>query len=297
MTDLVSERPGPMPFRLLLDEAIRQARRHFRALYPSVAIPLAVVTTLMAAAQALWFSSMVRSFGSPRQPIWAPQVYLLALVNFALLIVAVMALQVGAIDALSGRPIAMKRAWRFAARGRVLFTLFVSYVLGIAALFCCCFPVLFVGPVLALVPPIMAEEERFGFAAVNRSFELATYDSGKGLFERPFMKVLLLLIVGVLLSYVLGLLVALPFQIPMWIDMFRKAAAGKDMVQGMTSWLWLQVPAQFLNALVSSAVYLYMSFGIALLYFDTRGRKEGTDLHSEIEEVFPPAPPPGDLPL
>jgi hypothetical protein len=296
MSDLAFERPGPMPFRLLLDEALRQARRYFRALYPSVAIPLAVLTTLLAAAQALWFSRLVKGLGS--QPaFWAPQVYLLALVNFALLMIAIMALQVGAVDALSGRPVDMKRAWRFAARGRVLGTLLVSYVLSLASVFCCCIPALFVVPLLSFVPLVMAEESRFGFGAVSRSFELAMYDPGKGFFERPLVKVLLLLLVGLIVSYALGILVALPFQIPMWIDMFRNAAAGEDMVRSMPRWLWLQVPAQFLNALASSAVYLYMCFGTALLYFDTRGRKEGTDLRSEIESVFPPAPPPGDLPL
>ena len=31
----------PMPFRVLLDEAMKLTRRFFRAIYPSVAIPLA----------------------------------------------------------------------------------------------------------------------------------------------------------------------------------------------------------------------------------------------------------------
>jgi hypothetical protein len=296
MTDPGFSRPGPMPFRLLLDEAIRQARRHFRALYPAVAIPLAVATTLMAVVQALWFSRLTADIGSLRTPFWAPQVYLLALVNFGLLVLAVMALQVGAIDALSGRPVDMKRAWRFALRGRVLITLLVCGVLEIASVFCCCFPALFVVPWLSFVSPVMAEEGRFGLDSISRSSELTLYDSGQGFFERPLMKVLLLIVVGVLVSYLLGLLVVMPFQIPMWIDMIRRIAAREDPVQGMPTWVWLQVPAQFLNSLVSSAVYLYMSFGIGLLYFDTRGRREGSDLRSEIDSMFP-APPPGERPF
>jgi hypothetical protein len=82
----------------------------------------------------------------------------------------------------------------------------------------------------------------------------------------------------------------------MWVDMFRSAAEGKDVAEKMGSWLWLQVPAQFLNALASSAVYLYICFGMSLLFFDTRGRKEGSDLQSDIEAMFPSAPPP-TLPL
>jgi hypothetical protein len=196
---------------------------------------------------------------------------------------------------LMGRPVDMKRAWRFAVRGRVLFTLFLCYVAGLVSFFCCCLPALFVIPLFAFASPVMAEEGRFGFDALSRSSELALHDPGQGLFERPLVKVLLFLVVGVLISYLLGLLVALPFQIPMWVDMFRKAASGEDTLQAMPRWLWLQVPAQFLNALVSTAVYLYMSFGIALLFFDTRGRKEGTDLRSEIDAVF--GGPPPELPL
>jgi len=43
---------GPMPFRLLLDEAMRHARRHFRAIFPSVAVAAANLTRALQAAQA-----------------------------------------------------------------------------------------------------------------------------------------------------------------------------------------------------------------------------------------------------
>jgi hypothetical protein len=289
--------PGQMPFRLLLDEAIRQARRHFRAIYPSVAIPLAVTTTLAAAAQALWMSRMMADLGSPAS-LWAPEVYVLALLNFGLLLVAVMAMQVGVMDALTGRPVEMKRAWRFAARGRVLLVLFLSYVASVASVLCCCVPALFVVPLLSFIPPVMVEEGRLGLDSFSRSSELALYDPGLGFFERPLVKVLLLLVVGVIVSTVLGFLVAVPFQIPMWIDMARSTAMGEDVVERMPTWLWLQVPAQFLSALASAAVYLYLCFGIALLYFDSRARKEGSDLRGEIDAMFPGSTPPaGDRPF
>jgi hypothetical protein len=82
------------------------------------------------------------------------------------------------------------------------------------------------------------------------------------------------------------IVVALPFQLPMLVDIFRSAAAGEDPTERVGSWLWLQVPGQLLGALASTAVYLYMSFGVSLLFYDTRGRKEGTDLASAIDEVF-----------
>ena len=288
MNDLAFQRPGPMPFRLLLDEALRLARQHFRAIYPQVAIPVAVVATLLAVAQALWLSQLTTSLSAFGM---TPGIYLLTLVYVGLLVVAYMAMQVAVLDVLSGRPADMKRAWSFAIQGRALGTLFLWYVSALASVFCCCFPALYVWPLLSFVPPVMVEEGRFGVDALRRSAELTGYDPGQGLWERPIVKVLLFLVVGLIISYLLGLLVALPFQLPMYIDMFRKAASGEDTLQAMPRWMWLQVPGQFLNALVSTAVYLYMCFGIALLYFDTRGRREGTDLRSEIDVVFGGPPP------
>lgn len=292
MNDLAFQRPGPMPFRILLDEALRQARRHFRAIYPQVAIPVAVLATLLAVAQALWFSRLPAG-GSVLG--FTPGMYLMTLMYAGLLLVAYTAIQVAAVDVLSGRPADMKRAWRFAIQGRVLGTLLVWYLVAVVSLLCCCLPALVVVPLLSFISPIMVEEGRFGLAAFSRSVELAGYDPGQGFLVRPIVKMLLFLVVGVLITYLLGLLVALPFQLPMYLDMFRNAASGEDTLKAMPRWLWLQVPAQFLNALVSTAVYLYMCFGTALLYFDTRGRKEGTDLRSEIDAVF--GGPPPELPL
>jgi len=295
MNDITFQRPGPMPFRLLIDEALRQARRHFRVLYLPVAVPVAVFATLLAVVQAAWFSRLTTATDIGALSI-TPGVYLLTLIYVGILVVAYTALQVGVMDVLEGRPADMKRAWSFAIQGRVLGTLFLWYVAVLASALCCCIPALYVGPLLSFTSPIMVNEGKFGTDALRRSSDLANYDAGQGFFERPIVKVFLFLLVGILISYLLGLLIALPFQIPMYVDMFRKAASGEDTIQSMPRWLWLQVPAQFLNALVSTAVYLYMCFGIALLFYDTRGRKEGTDLRSEIDAIFG-GPPPPELPL
>lgn len=294
MTEPDFGRPGPMPFRLLLDEAIRQARRHFRAIYPSVAIPIAILATAISAAQALWFSRLTRSAGTMPSP-FSPGVILLSLAYLGVLVVAYNAMQVAAIDALSGRPVDMKRAWRFTVQGRVLGTLFLWYA---ATIISCC-AVLLVGPMLSFVPPVIVDEGRFGIGALRRSTELSFHFPRGRFLESPLVKVFLLLFVGLLLAYAVGLVVSLPFQIPMWIDMFRNAAKGEEIVQRMPTWLWLQTPAQFLNALATTAVHLYICFGIALLFFDARGRKEGSDLRSEIDSMFPapPAPPAGERPF
>jgi hypothetical protein len=282
-----------MPFRLLLDEALRQARRNFRAIYPAVAIPVAIVSTAMAALQAVWFSKLTLDLGSQTPGFLSPGYLLMLLVQIGLFVVAGNALQVGAVDAVSGRPVDMRRAWRFSLRGRVLVTLALSLGLSLVSFFCCCLPALVVMPMLSLVSTVMVEEDTFYIQALSRSIDLTTYRPHGRWQEMALFRALLVLFVGVLLAYLVGILVSLPFQIPMYIDIFRHAAAGEDMVRRMSSWVWLQVPAQFLNALATQAVSVYTSFGLALLFHDARGRKEGTDLRQEIDSMFaPPSPPP-----
>jgi hypothetical protein len=292
MNDIPFAPPGPMPFRLLLDEALRLARRHFRAIYPAVAIPVALLSTAAAVVQATWFSRMMADLGTQRFPFLNPGYLVMILVQVGGLVIANNALQVAVIAVLSGAPVDMRRAWRFSLQGRVVGTLLLSFLLVLLSMFCCCLPALVVVPLLAFVSPVMADEGRFGVPALSRSVELTRHSPPGRWQEMPLFKVLLLILVGVLLAYLVGILVSLPFQLPLYISAFRRAATGEDVVKGMSSWIWLQVPAQFLNALASEAVYLYTGFGAALLYYDARGRKEGTDLRVEIESMFPPPPPP-----
>lgn len=287
------QRPRPMPFPLLIDEAVWQARRHARTLFLPVAVPLTLFTTLMAVVQILWLSrSSAPVPGS--SPFGSPELILLAVFNVGLLLIAVMTLQVGVMDILAGRPVDMRRAWRSAVRGRVLVTVFLCYMASIVSLVCCCLPAFFIIPILSFAAPVMVEEDQFVIDAVSRSLDLALYGP-EPFFERPWTKMLLLFLVGVLISTALGLLVAVPFQLPMYIDIFRQVASGEDALPNMTKWLWLQVPAQFLSSLASTALYIYMAFGIGLLFYDARGRKEGVDLRSEIHEVF--GGPPPELPF
>jgi hypothetical protein len=283
--------PGPMPFPLLLDEAVWQARRHFRAIYPRVAVPVAIISAGVAALQAVWFSSLTLDLGS--QPgFLSPGYFLILLIQVGLFVVAGNALQVAAVDAVAGRPVDIGRAWRFSLRWRVLVTLALSLGLSLAAFFCCCLPALVVIPMLSFVSTVMVEEDTFYVRALSRSIDLTLYRPQGRWQEMALLRAVLMLLVGLLLAYLVGILVSLPFQIPMYIDLFRHAAAGEDMVRRMSSWVWLQVPAQFLNALATQAVDVYVSFGLALLFHDARGRKEGTDLRQEIDSMFAPPPPP-----
>jgi hypothetical protein len=285
--------PGPLPFHVLLDEAQRLARRHFRAIYPAVAIPLALVTTAVTAIQAHWFSSRMADLGAQAISFLNPAYLGVTLLHIALLLVGYNAMQVAAVRATSGAPVDMRQAWRFTVRARTLGTLLLWYAMLFASLGCCCLPVFFVAPLLSFIPPAMVEEGRFGLQAISRSVDLARRHPPGRWQESPLIKAALLLLVGTLLGYLVGLLVSLPFLLPGYVNIFRKAAAGEDFSAGMSSLLWMQVPAQCLNALASAAVYLYVCFGIALLFHDARGRQEGTDLRAEIESAFPPPGEPG----
>ena len=214
--------------------------------------------------------------------------------------VAYNTLQVAAIDALAGRPVDMRRAWRFTVRGRVLGTLILWYVAILASMFCCCLPVLFVVPLLAFVPAVMV-----GRGAVRLSRRSRAAPSSPGTTPpaswraSPLVKVFLLLLVGGLLAYLAALLVSAPLPAA---DVHRHIPQGRRRGglrrRGCRAWVWLQVPAQFLSSLVSTAVYLYVCFGVAMLFYDIRGRKEGSDLRAEIESAFPGAgePPPPPFP-
>jgi len=290
MTDPLRPRPGPMPIVPLLDEALWLTRVHIRAIFLPVALPVAVFATLAGVVQAVNVQSLFKG-GTPSPTLfWTPQVLLTAALLGLLSAVAYVAGQVAALDALAGRPVDMRRAWRVAVRPAVWGTLLLSFLAILVSFLFCVLPVFFVAPLLAFAVPVMAEEGKLGTGALSRSAELAVFNSSRRLMEHPIVKVLLLMVVSTLISYLAGLLVALPFQLPMFIDLFRKALAGnQDVTSVVARWIWLQIPAQFLSSLARTAIYVYTAFGMALLYADVRSRKEGIDLWPEIDALFPAA--------
>jgi hypothetical protein len=287
--------PGRLPFTVLLDEAMRRTRRHIREIFPAVAIPLALLSAAVGVFQALWFQDLksegLGSLGG--SPFLSLPTVLLGLAHSIVLAIGLVALQKAAVDATAGRPVDMKEAWRFAVRGPVLVTLFLQGLAIIAALLVCCVPIFYVAPLLSLVSVVMAEEKIFGTAALSRSAALTRYDPDGRFFETALFKAFALMIVTVVISYAVAFLVVLPFQVPMFISLFRDAAAGKDPAAAMgtmSKWLWIQIPSQILQTLTTVAVFLYAAFGYALLFFDARSRKEGSDLAAEIHTVFGSGP-------
>ena len=289
-----------MPFTRLLDEAMRLVRPNFRAMFPSVAIPLALMAALSGILQALLMQSMTGAVEGDIGSLGAPfaftcGTYAVLFVQIFVMLVGFMALQKAAVDATLGRPIDMKGSWRFAVQPAVLGTIILQgLAIGGSAL-ACLVPVLYVAPLLSLVGPIMAAENIYGGTALSRSADLTRYNPQNRFFETPLVKALAFMIVTAVISYAIAFVVVLPFQIPMYVDIFRQAASGEEPSMGvMAKWFWIQVPSQILQMLATVAVYTYSSFGYALLFFDARNRKEGSDLATEINTVFGPGTPSGE---
>jgi len=103
---------------------------------------------------------------------------------------------------------------------------------------------------------------------------------------------------ALLLGYVLGVVVQLPLLVTQQVLLFRGLAGGEPMdAQAVMARLgWLAVPSQMLATLVQMGVKLYAAFGMTLLYFDVRRRREGDDLQEAIARLAGAAPgfiPPG----
>jgi hypothetical protein len=285
-------RTGLLPFTLLIDEAMKLMRRHFKVMFPAVAAPLAVAAAATAVFQALMLKNITTEISPAGMPTFSLGSIVMGLLQMFILIVGMIALQKAAVEATAGRPVDMRAAWRFALRPTVLGTLILQGLAVVASVFACCVGVLYVAPLLALTGPAMADEGVVGPTALSRSATLTRYNPRGNFLETPQVKALGLMLITALISYTMSAVVTIPFQLPMYLDMFRDIAAGNEPnLAGMSQWAWLQIPAQVLNMVATIAVATYSSFAYALLFFDTRARKEGSDLAGEIHAVFGPGAP------
>lgn len=287
MSDLTAPAPvpaGPMPFTRLLDEAMRLVRRHFRAIYVPMMIPFALLAAGMGAIQAMLMKNATNGAAPMEQLALTCGILVLYLPLIFLLMIGIMAIQKAAIDAAAGRPVDVKGAWGFAFRPPVLGTLLLQGLAYFGAALACFIPILYVAPLLSLVAPAMVVEGVYGGRALSRSAELTRYNPQNRFFETPLVKAFGLMVVTAVISYALVLLVVIPFKLPQIIDTVRQAASGQE--PEVTKWYWTEIPSQIFQVLASVAVYIYSSFGYALLFFDARSRKEGSDLATEIDTVF-----------
>jgi hypothetical protein len=279
----------PLPFRLLIDEAIKLTRRHFKQMFLPVALPVAVAQAVLPLLQGFVFA---HGFFSPSPD---PATAILGMVGF--LCVAVLAgavwglgygaLVVAATEAQSGAGVSMGRAWLTMVRPRVFGTSLLLWMATMVGCMLCVLPGIFVLLLFSLTVPVMVAEQVYGTAALARGAALVRENPQGQFATSPLLRVFLILVIGYILSLAVGMVIQIPFAILQQIMMFREAAAGQiaDPAALMAKMTLFQVPAGFLNALATTAVQVYMAFALSLFYFDLRRRQEGSDLEAAVQEM------------
>lgn len=282
----------PKPFRVLVDEAMALTRRFFWPIYPSVAIPVTLVSVVFAVIQASWMGDFFqRSMGSvPDLSALLTGCTGLAATLLGTLVVQTLAntaMVAACVDAVDGRSVDMGRSWRFVAQARVWGTLLLFWAVIVIGLILLVLPGVYFMLVLSLTTVVMAAEQLFGSSAFSRSRALISYNPEKKFLVNPKTKIAALFLIAWIISSLVGALVNLPFSIAQNVVMAHRVSSGMaaDPAVLMRGLLWLQIPSAFLSSLVKMAVALYTSFGMALLYFDIRRRKEGVDLEEAIERL------------
>jgi hypothetical protein len=136
-----------------------------------------------------------------------------------------------------------------------------------------------------MLMPVILEERVHWLAALRRSAEVARFNPTRRLGDDPRVKVFLLAIAGWLIAYLLGMLVQLPLLLLMVFLAARSigGGGGESLEDAMADLVWVQAPTAVMGALVQAAVSLYLAYGVAMLYFDTRRRMSGEDLEAELE--------------
>ena len=281
----------PLDITRLLDEAVRLSRRHFRDVFLPVALPVAGAASVMSALQ-VGMSMQRPGEGGPS--ILGLAAFVVALLVYLLVYMGgYAAMQSAALDAAAGRRVDMGAAWMTLARPSVLLTWLLVGLGVFAGLLCCMLPGMYLGLLWAMAIPVVLEERLAYAAALARSGELMRHNPVGGLGNHPMLHAFLLFFVGGILSYALSTLISLPMMAIIAFAAFRAASSGQagDADQAMQAVMWIQVPVQFASALVQIAVQVFVTMGMALLYFELRRRREGDDLVAAIDTVGAGAPP------
>jgi len=280
----------PLSLKGLLDGALRLLRQHLRRLYLPFAIPLVLVVGLTTISQV----NLTYSAGGAQAPP-ATQFVVAMIVAFASAVLyglVYLAMIVTCTDIVGGRPVSLQRSWARVADPRFLGTQILVWMAILGGLALCGLPGIYAFLVLCLVVPVMAAESRFGLAPIRRSWRLMSHNPRRQLSVDPRVRSFLLHFAGLLIGQAISMLVSLPAATLMFVLMFRAAAQGQqaDPDALMRQMIWVQVPGNMLGMLVQTLVFLYMAFGLALLYADVRKRKEGPDLLAAAERLAERAP-------
>jgi hypothetical protein len=284
--------PG-LPFRQMLDEAVRQTRRHFRRIYPYVAIPAALTGGLVPLAQGVFFRDAFVGAGADKPPELARMAGGIGLFAGVMLVYMVVyglaygAMFAAATEAVAGREVSMRRAWALVIRPRVLGTLVLVTVAVMFGFLFCVLPGIYLALIYAFTVPVIVTEARGGTDAMSRSSELARYNPQRKFDSDPRLHVFITFLVGTLLGYMVNFFIQLPLMAFQQFVVMREVAGGvkPDPGELMARMAWIQVPTTILGVLTNTAVHLYVAFGVALIFFDLKRRKEGLDLEAAVSRL------------
>jgi hypothetical protein len=287
----VSAPPPPATtsrFRVLLDDAVRLVRLHFRTLFLPIALPVALLSAAVPALQGIWMRTAMHdpeALGNsiPLMVAFVAAMFLLV-VAYLLGYTAMMA---GAVDAAAGREVSVARGLRFAVRPRVLVTLIGAWLAIVVGMVFCCLPGIYLALLLSILVPVMVEEGQWGIGAMGRSMALVAHNPARDLGSDPRVQAFIIVVAGTLLSYGLSLIVQVPFIVAQQVVVLRSVGEGRptDPRVMMDTLIWLQAPGQFTGTLAQMAAQLFLAFALALFYFDLRRRKEGEDLQAAIDRI------------
>lgn len=283
----------PLPFRQMLDEAVRQTRRHFRRIYPYVAIPTALAGGLVPLAQGVFFRDAFAGAGPNKHPEMARMALGIGMFGGVTLVYMIVyglaygAMFVAATDAVSGREVSMRRAWALVVRPRVLGTLLLLTLAVMFGFIFCVLPGIYLALIYAFTVPVIVTESRVGTEAMSRSSELARYNPQGKFDSDPRLHVFITFLVGTMLGYMVNFFIQLPLIAFQQFVVMREVAAGvkPDPGELMARMAWIQVPTTILGVLTNMAVHLYVCFGVALIFFDLKRRKEGLDLEAAVSRL------------
>lgn len=199
------------------------------------------------------------------------------------------ALWAAALDAVAGRPPSLGARVRWLFQPRVFGTVLLTATCVLLGLVACFLPGFVAASVLAFVVAAMVEEERFGTEAFGSSQRLGFFNPEKDIFQMPAFKAFVLIFVATLISYGLSMLIQIPVGLVQQFMILRDSTSDAGLTVS-AGWLWLSIPAQIIAGFTTAAVQLYLATGMALLYFDSRRRRDGWDLHAALDELEAGAP-------
>lgn len=181
------------------------------------------------------------------------------------------ALLIAATEAVARRGFSMARCWRTTLRAPVLETMMLGGLATLAGLALCVLPGLYAMVALAPLLVVVCDEKRVGLAAIRRCHEVLSFNPEGGLGSHPLARLALVLLAGAVVGYALDFVAQAPAMAMQWAVLLRGGGSGllAD-PQTATGLTWLGLPGQLLGSLAQTAVQVYTSFAVVLLYFDVR---------------------------